>query len=49
MQLNNLDNKTWEDSINDTKMSIDNNENDDKLQIMPSKKEKEPTKKIPDL
>ena len=49
MQLNNLGNKTWEDSINDTEMSINNDEDNNKLQVMPSKKEKEPAKKILDL
>ena len=49
MQLNNLDNKTQEDFIDNTEMFINDDENNDKLQIMPLKKEKEPAKKTPDL
>ena len=49
MQLNNLNDKTQEDFIDDTKIFINNDEDNDKLQITSSKKEKESAKRIPDL
>ena len=49
MQLNNLGNETREDSIDDIKIFINDNEDDDELQITPSKKEKEPAKRISNL
>ena len=46
MQLNDLNDKTQKDFINDIEISINNNENDDKLQIISLKKGKKPAKKI---
>ena len=49
MQLNNLDNETWKDFINNTKIFINNDEDNDELQVISLKKEKEPAKRIPNL